>query len=222
MIEFIRDWGRYAGVAADGPLGAEVNQSSISAEWRDFPRGTQYNDWAQGRFRLVYRMADNRQPAAAAAPPVEDHNLRMAEAIVIGMKSATAAEKDKKEKFATHEKLKILVACGLHEGEWDQVLPIYDKITEDGTRAAVRDSMEQEYRATTTMVPEFPSPVFLLMQLVSDMKDLKFGWQGSNAFESCHRGISPFSVPHSSIEVHQRLRALEEDADLLRLYIVRQ
>jgi hypothetical protein len=45
------------------------------------------------------------------------------------------------------------------------------------------------------------------------MKDLKFGWQGNNAFESCHRGISPFSVPHSSIEVRQRLRALEEDAD---------
>jgi hypothetical protein len=61
------------------------------------------------------------------------------------------------------------------------------------------------------MVAEFPSSVFLSTQLVSDMKDLKFGWQGSNAFESCHRGISPFSVPHSSVDVHQRLRALEED-----------
>jgi hypothetical protein len=109
VYEFIRDWGWYACVAA-GPLGAEVNQSSISADWRDFPRGTQYNDWAQERFRLIYRMAD-RQPAAASAP-TGDHNLRMAEAIVIGMKSATAAEKDKKEKFATHEKLKILAACG--------------------------------------------------------------------------------------------------------------
>jgi hypothetical protein len=124
------------------------------------------------------------------------------------------AEKDKKEKFATHEKLKILAACGLHEGEcWDQVPHIYDKITEDGrTRATVRDSMEQEYRATT-MVTEFPLSVFLLMQLVSDMKDLKFSWQGSNAFESCYQGISPFSVPHSSIEAHQRLRALEGDTD---------
>ncbi len=136
----------------------------------------------------------------------------MAEAIVIGMKGASAAEKDEKEKFATHEKCKILAACGLHEGEWDQVPPIYDKIAEDGrTRSAVRDAMEQEHRATT-MVAEFPSSVFLSTQLVSDMKDLEFGWQGSNAFESCHRGISPFAVPHSSTEVHQRLRALEEDA----------
>ena len=48
----------------------------------------------------------------------------MAEAIVIGKKGATTAEKEKKEKFDIHEKMKILVACGLHEGEWDLVLPI--------------------------------------------------------------------------------------------------
>lgn len=210
LYEFIQQWGRYACVAA-GTLGADVNQSSVATSWRDFPRGVEYNDWAQGRFRAVYRMADTTQPPAPPAP-VGDQNLKMAEAIVIGMKGASAAEKDKKEKFAAHEKSKILAACGLHEGEWDQVPPIYDKITEDGrTRSAVRDAMEQEYRATT-MVAEFPSSVFLSTQLVSDMKDLKFGWQGSNAFESCHRGISPFAVPHSSIEVHQRLRALEEDA----------
>jgi hypothetical protein len=80
VYEFIREWGRYACVAA-GPLGAEVNQSSISVDWRDFPRGTQYNDWAQGRFWSIYRMAE-RQPAAAPVPTV-DHNLRVAKATVI-------------------------------------------------------------------------------------------------------------------------------------------
>ena len=138
----------------------------------------------------------------------------MAEAIVIGMKGATAAEKEKKEKFAAHEKVKLLAACGLCEGEWDLVPPIYNKITEDSrTRAAVRDAMELEYRSTT-MVSEFPVCVFLSTQLVTNVKELKFGWQGSTSFESCHGGISPFSVPSSSLEVHQRLRALEEDAEL--------
>ena len=119
----------------------------------------------------------------------------MAEAIVIGMKGATAAEKEKKEKFAAREKVKLLAACGLREGEWDLVPPIYNKITEDSrTRAAVRDAMELEYRSTT-MVSEFPVCVFLSTQLVTDVKELKFDWQGSTSFESCHRGISPFSVP---------------------------
>jgi hypothetical protein len=86
-------------------------------------------------------------------------------------------------------------------------------MTEDGrTQSAVRDAMESEYR-TTTMVSEFPISVFLSTQLVNGVKDLKLGWQGSNAYDSCHRGISPFSVPHSSIEAHQRLRASEEDAE---------
>jgi hypothetical protein len=55
--------------------------------------------------------------------------------------------------------------------------------------------------------------MFLSTQLVTDMQELKFGWQGCSAFESCQRGISPVSVPHSSIKVHQQLRAMEEDAE---------
>ena len=42
---------------------------------------------------------------------------------MIGMKGATAAEKEKEEKFAVHEKVKILAACGLCKGEWDLVPP---------------------------------------------------------------------------------------------------
>ena len=50
---------------------------------------------------------------------------------------------------------------------------------------------------------------------MTDVKELKFCWQGSTSFESCHRGISPFSVPSSSLEVHQRLRSqVEEDVEL--------
>ena len=79
--------------------------------------------------------------------------------------------------------------------------------------------MELEYRSTT-MALEFPVCVFLSTQLVTDVKELKFGWQGSTLFESCHRGISPFSVLSSSLEVHQRLRALEEDADASNDYYI--
>jgi hypothetical protein len=211
LHEFVQSWGRHACVAA-GDRGADGNQSSVAVGWRDFPRGSNYNAWAEGRFRAVYRMA-GPQPLPAA-PPVNQSADKMAKAIVIGMRGATAAAKDKKEKFANQEKVKILAACGLHEGEWDQVPPIYDKITADGrTRSSVREAMELEYRGTT-MAQEFPSSVFLSTQLVTDVKELRFGWQGSSAFESCHRGISPFSVPSSSMEVHQRLRALEEDAEL--------
>ena len=107
----------------------------------------QCNARAEGRFRAVHRLTESQPPTAA--PPADQH-LRMAEAIVISMKGATAAKKQKKVKFANHNKMKILAACGLHEGEQDQVPPTNNKITKDGrTCSAIRDAMELECRCKT-------------------------------------------------------------------------
>ena len=71
---------------------------------------------------------------------------RQSRSIVIGMEAGaiTTTIKERDEKFADHEKLKILAACVLHKGEWNQVTPIYeDKVTEErrtrlgGTEALV-------------------------------------------------------------------------------------
>ena len=50
--------------------------------------------------RRVVLLVAGSQPPPPAAPPVDQHP-RMAEAIVIGTKGATAAKKEKKEKFAS-------------------------------------------------------------------------------------------------------------------------
>jgi hypothetical protein len=215
-FEFIRDWGRYACVAA-GHAPPTSHQPSVAVAWRDFPRDRQYTEWAEHRFAAVYRILP-QPPEAGGAPPAPANetpggpHANLAEAIIIGMRGASEAEREKKDKYAAHEKLKILAACGLHPDEWDQVPPIYSKICEDGRSvAAVRSVMEQEYQETT-LTSEFPASVFLSTQLVSDVKDIKFGWQESHAYASSHRGISPFAVPHTSIETHSALRALEEDS----------
>jgi hypothetical protein len=69
---------------------------------------------------------------------------------------------------------------------------------------AVQAALEQQYR-DTVLESEFPSSVFFSTQLVSDVKDIQFGWHDSLAYASCHRGISPFGLPHTSIESHQAL-----------------
>jgi hypothetical protein len=152
-----------------------------------------------------------QQAPAGEAPGASQHAL-LAEAIITGMKGASEVEREKKDRYAAHEKLKILAACGLHPDDWDQVPPIYGKICEDGRSvAAVRAVMEQEYHETT-LTSEIPSSVFLSTQLVSDVKEIKFGWHESHAYSSSHRGVSPFAVPHTPIESHSALRALEEDS----------
>jgi hypothetical protein len=213
-FSFIQDWGRFACVAA-GPQAPQSHRPSVAVGWKDFPRDRQYTEWATHRFKAVYRIA----PPTVAVPPAvsggaTDPNAAIAAAIVAGLQGASQAERDKKEKYAYHEKLSILAACGLHPGDWNQVPPIYNKITQDGrTVSAVRVALEQEYR-DTVLTSEIPSSVFFSTQLVSDVKDIKFGWQDSQAYASCHRGMSPFALPHTSIESHQALRDQEEDTAL--------
>ena len=49
MYQFIQYWGRFAACVASGKVGAKVNQSSMSTDWRGFfPLGTQYNTWVKG------------------------------------------------------------------------------------------------------------------------------------------------------------------------------
>ena len=69
---------------------SEVNQSNMYTGWRDFPRGTNYNSWAKGRFCVVCHIAWPQSPPAVA--PLVDQHLQMAEAIVIGTKGVKVTE----------------------------------------------------------------------------------------------------------------------------------
>jgi hypothetical protein len=62
--------------------------------------------------------------AQGESPGASQHAL-LAEAIITGMKGASEVEREKKDKYAAHEKLKILAACRLHPDDWDQIPPIY-------------------------------------------------------------------------------------------------
>ena len=114
----------------------------------------------------MVRHVAGSQPPPTAAPSVDQRLPRVAEAIVMGMKGATAAKTKRKERFASHEKVKILAAGGPHKGEFDQVPPICDKITEGGRThlAAIRDTTKLERRATSVAseLLSSASPVFCI------------------------------------------------------------
>ena len=162
-------------------------------------------------------MAGHQPAAAAAAPPAVDQHLRMAKAIMIGMKGATAAKNEEEEKVASHEKVKILAACSLHQRQVGQSAI---HLQQDCQRQ--KNALGRQGRHAGTGVPGdndgLRIPFFFVLVLSPHLtfngKDLKFGGKGSSFFESCHRGTSLFSVPSSFIEVYQWLRAWEEDAEL--------
>jgi hypothetical protein len=58
-----------------------------------------------------------------------------------------------------------------------------------------------------------PISVYASQELVRDMKDLKFGWGNENTHDTCHRGISPFTVLQVSTDQQTKRRKTQERAD---------
>ena len=58
-----------------------------------------------------------------------------------------------------------------------------------------------------------PISVYASQELVCDMKDLKFGWGNDNTHNTCHRGISPFSVLQVSKDQQTKRRKTQEQED---------
>jgi hypothetical protein len=55
-----------------------------------------------------------------------------------------------------------------------------------------------------------PGLVYISPELVSDIKDCKYGLGWDTSYRNCHRGISPFAVPHMSMR-HQQERSAYQD-----------
>ncbi len=58
-----------------------------------------------------------------------------------------------------------------------------------------------------------PIRIYVLAELVRDVKDLKFGWGNENTYDTCHRGISLFAVLQVSMEQQNKRRKVQERAD---------
>jgi hypothetical protein len=58
-----------------------------------------------------------------------------------------------------------------------------------------------------------PISVYATQELVRDMKDLKFGWGNENTHDTCHRGISPFTVLQVSTDRQTKRCKTQERAD---------
>ena len=141
------------------------------------------------------------------------------------------AKKELEEKFANHKNLKILPGCGLHEGECNQVLPIHDKITKDRKNR----SANQGCQGTGVPVNNYDGYRISFRNVLVDPASVwcevpKVWWAGQYCTGSLALSRvativslpSQPAVPHSLIEVHQRLRirALEEDVEQATLITI--
>ncbi len=107
----------------------------------------------------------------------------------------------------------IRLACGLDPANYDAGRPpIYAVFLTE-----VRLMVKVEVMLQKFLVPApndwDPISVYASQELVRDMKDLKFGWGNKNTHDTCHRGISPFTVLQGSMGQQTKRCKTQERAD---------
>jgi hypothetical protein len=97
---------------------------------------------------------------------------------------------------------KIQLACSLEDAEFDTEKPdVYGRMLTEGrkTIARVRALLEDILRPQGDMSALSTVVVHVTDDLARDVKELNFGYQNDRTYETCHRGLSPFTVVNVSM-----------------------
>ena len=100
-----------------------------------------------------------------------------------------------KREYSQLETSKIQAACGLTDTQWDTYLPkLYTRMLEEGrTTAQVKSLLEDIFCPDVIYLL---SSVHLMItdEMAKDIKEVNFGFNNDLSYNTCHRGISPFTV----------------------------
>jgi hypothetical protein len=116
--------------------------------------------------------------------------------------SETAATR----RYTPAEMQRLRAACSLTVPEMETSLPAFHEqlLTEGRTKKGTEAVLAQVLRPRDDT--DDPGLVYVSPELVSNIKNCKYGLGWDRSYQNCHRGISPFAVPHMSMR-HQQERA---------------
>jgi hypothetical protein len=202
-LGYLQRWLR-AACTCHGPLQPRRNWSLISTGWMPFIPTRDFTRWA---IRHVERIFDTPIIAQNLAPTANN----IVQATLEAMKGMRAADRASQvPKFTDLEKRRILSACSLTAADWGNEPPFYSALmTEGRTKLAVQALLQSSLRPDANT--DDPVLIYISPELVKDIKDLQFGSSYDIAYRTCHRGLTPFSVPHTSIARQADLRHMAED-----------
>jgi hypothetical protein len=116
--------------------------------------------------------------------------------------------------FTDLEHLLIRLACGLDPAAYDMIgrrPAIYAAMLTEGRTMSKLELVLQQYLSADPYDPD-PVVVYASQELIKDVKDLRFGYNGDLSYASCHRGISPFAVLTVPMETQAKRRKVQERA----------
>lgn len=90
-------------------------------------------------------------------------------------------------------------------GEGDDLPAAHVEVLEEGrTTAAVSRVLHRRLQPGANV--DEPVRIYVSTDMVKDWKELNLAHDGEAEFDDCHRGVSPFAVPHTSVAAQRRRR----------------
>jgi hypothetical protein len=180
--------------------------SILRARWQNPHADRRMIAWMQRRTRYVNAMPDPRVSFAQTLDPQECFNKALETVAALRPPSDVASTK----KYTTAEMQRLRAACSLTSAEMETMLPsFHDKLLAEGrSKKGTEAVLAQALRPDESN--DDPGLIYISPELVSDIKDCKYGLGWDTSYRNCHRGISPFAVPHMSMK-HQQERNEYQD-----------
>lgn len=204
---YLQRWARTACVA-HGPNNPRSHQSALKVSWRLFQSTPTFIRWASRHVNRIHNLAMLPTTAVATTQSVPAEIIAATVEAFKAMKDLEA--KKPKESYTNFEKRCILAACSLREDEWDQAPPIYEEINEGGRSTRIVKSLLQQ-RLSIDNHSDDPVLIHVSSEMVADVKELRFATDYSLSYTTCHRGITPFAVPHTALARQEELKDQEDD-----------
>jgi hypothetical protein len=182
-------------------------ESTLTAKWQRPHLDRTVLHWIQRHSQHV-----NQMPApgmGAAGPPVG--GLDPQECFNKALETVAALKPvSETKKYTTAELQRIRAACSLTVAEMETCLPPFHArlLAEGRTKRGTEAVLAQALRPTDDS--DDPGLIYISPELVQDIRECKYGLGWDTSFRNCHRGLSPFAVPHMSLR-HQQERLLYQD-----------
>jgi hypothetical protein len=187
--------------------GTDGPDSIMKAKWQSPPAERRMISWMQKRTLFV-----NDMPATTLAvpgftlDPQECFNKALETVAALRPVSEAAATK----KYTPAELQRLRAACSLTVLQMETALPSFHEqlLTEGRTKKGTESVLAQALRPRGDT--DDPGLVYVSTELINDIKECKYGLGWDTSYRNCHRGISPFAVPHMSMK-HQQERTAYQD-----------
>jgi len=187
--------------------GVAPDESRLSARWQPAPTDRDAQEWLQKRLQnLVRTPAIVIQPATGPVGVALDPMLAFNSA----METVKALKPTSDSKtYSVSELQRLRASMSLTVLEMDTCMPPLhvELLSEGRTTRNTAAALARHLKPDETS--DNPCQIYISPELVKDVKDCQYGLGLDTSYETCHRGLSVFAVPHMSLK-HQQEKQIQQ------------